>query len=222
MLLSVAAPMFSSAHTRGARGELEHLYALITDWALKAALPLIVFLLMFARPVLALFGRQFAELGTAPVEVLMMAQLVNLASGPNGNVAIMCGLERESFRVDVVMLLVTALLLAVLVPAFGLLGVAFSVLSNSIAHNVWTLLIVRTRLRIRWWDKRYLSWLAPGAAVLAVGWLAPRVIEPSTALALAIDLGAMYATFAGVSLLQGLHEDDRELIAHVRRQLAFK
>jgi O-antigen/teichoic acid export membrane protein len=222
MLLSVAAPMFSGAHARGARDELSHLYALITDWAVKAALPLVVFLTLFARPVLSLFGQQFAEVGALPLQIMMAAQLFNLASGPNGNVAIMCGLERDAFRVDVVMLLATAVLLAVLVPAYGLLGVAMSILANAILHNIWTLQIVRTKLQIRWWDRRYLSWVAPAVTVGVISLLAVRAIQTWSVPGLVFGLAAMYAAFSGVSYLQGLHSDDRELIAHIRRQLAFK
>lgn len=222
MLLSVAAPMFTSAYTRGARAELAHLYALITDWAVKAAFPLIAFLLLFARPVLALFGQPFAAAGTVPVQVLMVAQLFNLASGPNGNVAAMCGLEHEAFRIDVVMLLTTAVMLLVLVPAYGLLGVALSVLANSIFHNVWTLLVVHDKLGLQWWDKRYLSWIVPATVTCIVGYLAVRTISVSSAPVLALDLVVMYAAFTGVSLLQGLNDDDRELLAQVRRQLALR
>ncbi len=222
MLLSVAAPMFAGAHARGARDEQEHLYTLITDWAVKAALPLIVFLALFARPVLSLFGPQFAEVGALPLQIMLAAQLFNLASGPNGNVAIMCGLEREALRVDTVMLLATALLLLALVPAYGLLGVALSILANSILHNVWTLLIVRTKLHIHWWDRRYLSWIAPATAICVVGFLAARAVPSWTVPALVLGLVAMYGVFAGLSLLQGLHSDDRDLIAHIARHLALK
>jgi O-antigen/teichoic acid export membrane protein len=222
MLLAVAAPMFSAAHARGARDEQQHLYALITDWAVKAALPIIVFLSLFARPVLALFGQQFAEAGAVPVQLLMAAQLFNLASGPNGNVAAMCGLEREAFRIDVVMLLTTAVMLVLLVPAYGLVGVALGFLVNSVVHNAWTLLVVRTRLQIRWWDRRYVSWIAPTSAMCIVGFVAVRIIQIWTVSGLVLCLVALYATFASVSFLQGLHSDDRELIAHVKRQLAFK
>jgi O-antigen/teichoic acid export membrane protein len=120
------------------------------------------------------------------------------------------------------MLLATAVLLLILVPAYGLLGVALGVLANAILHNIWTLEIVRTRLRIRWWDRRYLSWLAPATAVGVIGLIAVREIQTWSVPALAFGLVAMYGAFAGVSFLQGLHSDDRELIAHIRRQLTFK
>lgn len=222
MLLSVAAPMFAGAHARGDRGEQEHLYALITDWAVKAALPLVVFLAIFARSVLSLFGQHFAQAGAVPVQILMAAQLFNLASGPNGNVAAMCGLEREAFRVDVVVLLMTAILLAALVPVYGLLGVALGVLANSVVHNTWTFLLVRTKLEIRWWDRRYLGWVVPATAMSIVGALAASTIHEWSAPFLVLGLVAMYAVFACATLLQGLHSDDRQLIAQIRRQLAFR
>jgi len=220
MLISVAAPMFASAHARDARTEQEHLYALITDWAVKAAFPLIVFIGLFAHPVLSLFGPQFADAGTLPVRILMVAQLFNLASGPNGNVAAMCGLEREAFHVDIAMMIATALLLALLVPTLGLTGAALSVLANSLGHNSWTLLIVRNKLDIRWWDRRYLRWVAPAAISAFVGVVAGAIVQAWNAPMLLLTLVGMYGAFAAITLLQGLHDDDRALIAHLKKQFA--
>jgi O-antigen/teichoic acid export membrane protein len=222
MLLSVAAPMFAGAHARRARSEQEHLYALTTDWAVKAALPLVAFLFFFARPTLSLFGAQFAVAGAAPLQVLLAAQLFNLASGPNGNMAVMSGLEREAFRIDLVTMGGTAILLLMLVPMFGLLGVALCVLANSIANNSWTLLLVRTKLEIRWWNRRYLSWTLPAIAAGGVGVLLSTLVASWNVVGLALALAGMYASFVAVSLLQGLHDDDRELISLVRTRLAFR
>jgi O-antigen/teichoic acid export membrane protein len=221
MLLSVSAPMFASAHARNARVEQEHLYALTTDWAVKVALPLIVFLLLFAHPVLLLYGKAFADAGTLPVQILMAAQLFNLATGPCGNIAMMSGLEREAFWIDTTTTIATLLLLVVLVPFFGLAGAALSTLAGSIANNSLALLLVHARLKIRWWDRRYLRWVLPAVLTIAGAVLALRVLIPSSAFALAAILLAMYAIFGGVTLAQGLHDDDRELIALARRNLGL-
>jgi O-antigen/teichoic acid export membrane protein len=222
MLLSVAAPMFAGAHARGARSEQEHLYALTTDWAVKAALPLVLFLSLFSRPVLALFGTSFAAAGALPLQVLMAAQLCNLATGPNGNLAMMSGLEREAFRIDLTTMAGTAILLLILVPMFGLFGVALCVFANSIANNAWTLLLVRAKLDIRWWNRRYISWVLPALATASIGLLLSASNASWNAAELALALASLYASFAVVSLLQGLHEDDRELIALVKTRLAFR
>ncbi len=221
MLLSVSAPMFSSAHARNARAEQEHLYALTTDWAVKLALPLIAFLLLFAHPVLLLFGKTFAEAGTLPVQILMAAQLFNLATGPCGNVATMSGLEREAFWIDMTTMSATLVLLVVLVPLFGLPGAALSTLAGSAANNSLALYLVRSRLKIHWWDRRYLRWIAPGILAIGAGVAALWLLQPSSAFVLAAVLLAMYAAFGGMTWLQGLHDDDREMIALVRKNLGF-
>ena len=107
-----------------------------TDWAVKLALPLVAFLLLFAHPVLLLFGKTFADAGTLPVQILMAAQVFNLATGPCGNVATMSGLEREAFWIDMATMIGALVLLVVLVPMFGLVGAAISTLVGTpIANN---------------------------------------------------------------------------------------
>ena len=221
MLLSVASPMFASAYARDARAEQQHLYALTTDWAVRTAIPLILFLSLFARPVLAMFGPNFANSGMIPLQILMLAQFFNLVTGPNGGLGMMSGLERELFRIDLATVTGTALLLAVSVPFFGLVAVAVCILGNSIANNLASLILVRAKLQIRWWNARYLRWLVPMLCTVGVALVFLFLVHGWTAVRLAVALLAMYGTFAIASLLQGLHEDDLELIRHVRQRLAF-
>ena len=221
MLLSVASPMFAGAHARDASSENEHLYALTTDWAVRTALPLIVFLAFFAWPVLTLFGPGFAQVGTIPLQVFMFAQFFNLASGPNGNMAMMSGLEREAFRIDIATMTGVVVLLAALIPMLGLLGVALSSLANSIATNIATLLLVRARLGIRWWNERYLRWLLPTICTAGAGLILRVAVAVWSPLELGIVLIGVYVVFGSVSLLQGLHQDDLELLRHIKQKLAF-
>ena len=220
MLLSVGAPMFASAHARTARSEQEHLFALVTDWAVRAALPLVLFLSLFAHPILVLFGKQFADEGALPTQIFVAAQMFNLATGPNGSVAWMCGLEGQVFKVDLIMRVSTAALLVALVPFFGLTGVALSVLANSIIINVWVNILVWRTLRIRWWNRRYMGWLLPGLASAVIGVALTWFVHEWTALLLLSALLALYVVFATANLLQGLHSDDRELLAQIAGRIS--
>ena len=49
-------------------------------------LPLVLFLLFFGRPVLALYGPEFADRGVLALKILVAAQFLGLLCGPNGNV----------------------------------------------------------------------------------------------------------------------------------------
>ena len=144
----------------------------MTDWAVRSALPLVLFLWLFGRDVLALYGPDFADIGTLPLRILIGAQFFNLLCGPVGNLAMMSGLEWESLRLDTIntMLLVAAS--AALIPAFGLTGVAVAYALAVVFMNVALMILVRRKLGIRWWDRRYLEWLLQCVAVFAVASIA--------------------------------------------------
>ena len=221
MLLSVSSPMFAAAHTRNDSAEREHLYGLVTDWAVTAALPLTVFLSFLAYPVLSLFGRDFADLGALPVRILMLAQLINLASGPTGNMAMMSGLERQVFKVHAATTAGTALSFCVFIPLFGLVGVALSFLLTAIASNIWMLAVLRHRLKLRWWNRRYLRWLVPGLLTAGLAALLRALVGAWDAAELILALLGLYAVFGVACVAQGLNDDDRTFIKLLKSRLQW-
>lgn len=222
MFLAVVAPMFSAAHARGDRAQAAHLYHLSTDWLVRASLPLLFFLALFAEPLLALYGPDFAAEGTLALWLLVAAQILNLGSGPVGNLLNMCGEERAMLRIGVWETVLTMLALAVLVPAFALPGTCASLALGTLFANSAGLYLAAHRLGIRWWDARFGRWLLPGALTVAAGlWLRSAGGSALGAFGLIGSLVVLYAVFHGTFLFQGLHEDDRELLRHVRTRFGL-
>lgn len=222
MFLAVAAPMFSAAHARGDIRERQHIYHLTTDWVVRLSAPLFIFFLIFSEPVLNLYGQEFVRQGKHALQILLLGQLVNLAFGPVGNLLNMSGKEAFMLRLlawDVAIFVVSVI---VLVPIFGLNGAALAIVISTIFQNVVALWVARSELGIRWADRRYLRWAAPLAASVAVGILIPELgTRDPGAMGLLMDLVLLYGVFHGVSLAQGLHEDDKELVRHMRAQLGL-
>jgi len=221
MFLSVAAPMFSAAHARGAPSEMQHIYHLTTDWVVRLSMPLFIFAFIFAAPLLRLFGPQFAAEGTIPLQVLLASQLVNLAFGPVGSVMYMSGMERRAVAISVYQMVVSVLALCVLIPAFGLVGASFAMCVSILFVNVFEFVVARKQIGLRWSDGRYLRWIVPTlaslAAALIVRWAGPAEVG---AVLLAAYLGCLYAIYHGISLIRGLHDDDRVLLRHFRDKFA--
>jgi O-antigen/teichoic acid export membrane protein len=215
MLLTVGTPMFSAAHSGDEAAERQHLYGLMTGWSVSASLPLILFLLLFGHEVLALYGDEFADWGATPLRILLGAQLLSLLCGPVGNVALMSGLERHCLGVDTVSIGLSTALLLFLVPSWGLLGAAAASALGIVFSNVAVMTLVRCKLRLHWWDRRYLAWLSQGAAALGVGVSGVMWLDPTGAAGLITILMAMYAVAAGATVLRGLHNDERDLLHHI-------
>lgn len=222
MFLAVAAPMFSAAHARDDKAELQHIYHLTTDWVIRLSAPLFIFFFLFAEPVLGLFGPGFAAEGVYPLWIILAGQLVNLAFGPVGNLMWLSGLEKRALRLSVYQMVLTTVGLLVLVPMFGLAGAALAISSAVVFINIAEYLAAKKQIALRWSDRRYLRWIAPALAACAAG-LAARLYGPSQAgpVWLITYLALLYGVFHGVSLLQGLHEDDRELLGHLRAKLGM-
>ena len=215
MLLVIGAPLFSAAHGGDNRAERQHIHHLMTDWVVRSSLPLAFFLCIFARDVLGLYGPVFADAGTVPLQILVAALAVTMLFGPIGNIAWMSGLEWQSLWISVMNTLLFGAGLVVLIPQFGLIGLALAYALAAAFERVTTMILVRRRLGIRWWSRRYLEWPLQWGAVCAVGFTALSLRKPLNAAELAVCLVAIYAAAIGVTFLRGLHEDDKQLLGHI-------
>ena len=215
MLLMAGAPLLSAAHARTDRTERQHIFCLMTDWSVRSALPLLIFLLLFGRPVLALYGSEFAERGALPLQILVVTQFFGLLCGPVGNVALMSGLERQTFYLSIASTAVMLIMLVVLVPRFELVGAAIALAFGIAFMNIGTTLLDRLILHMHWWDKRYLAWLPQASASLLLGVFVLYMHVPLKAVTLFAVLAAMYVLALAVNLTWGLHDDDRDLLRHI-------
>jgi len=217
MLLTVGAPMASAAHARNDAAERQHIYTLMTDWVVRASLPLILFFLIFDYPLLALFGPEFAAGGVDALRILVATMAINLAAGPCGNMALMCGLERYVVKFRALSIALQAALLVLLIPRFELLGAAIAIGATYVVSAVYTVYLVRRYLDLRWWDARFGRWILPALASALTGAVI-RFVGDGLPILIAGAL-AMYIVFALVNLAQGLHRDDKELLSHLRSRL---
>jgi O-antigen/teichoic acid export membrane protein len=216
MLIMVGAPMFAAAHSRNNAAERQHIYTLMTDWVVRASLPVLVFLVVFSQPVLRLFGPDFAAGGEVALLILVGAQFVNLVYGPVGNLAMMSGLERYGLRLNTITTCVGLTLEVLLVAFFGLVGAALASAVAWVLLNAFLLRAIRSHLGIRWYDPRFRRWILPTIGMSVVGLAIRESGIDMHAVRLVAILALMYAVFLIVSVAQGLHRDDKDLLRHLQ------
>jgi O-antigen/teichoic acid export membrane protein len=139
-----------------------------------------------------------------------------------GNALNMTGSERLLLRFDFLATVFSAAGLALLVPHYGLIGAAAVMAANNVLQNLAMLVAARRRLGLVWRDRRYVAWVLPLAVTLAVAgaalWFGPPAPGATWLLAYAV---IFYAVFHAVSLAQGLHADDKSLLAHLGGKLGL-
>ncbi|HTQ98369.1 MAG TPA: oligosaccharide flippase family protein [Candidatus Acidoferrum sp.] len=220
MFMAIASPMFAAAHARDDARERQHLYHLMIDWVVRPSAPLCMFLLLFAEPLLGLYRGDIAVQGSLALRILVVSQLINLVLGPLGTMLTLSGCERLLAKLNIVDQLVWIIGMIVLLPRYGLNGAVAMTAFTMVEQNVVLFVVAKRRLGMNWYDARFLRWTLPLTATLLTGlgahWVSGGELA---AIPLAAVLLLMYIVFAAVSLLQGLHEDDKTLLSHIVTRL---
>jgi len=131
-------------------------------------------------------------------------------------------MESQMLRISVVQVIITALGLLIFVPAYGLMGGACVLAAGIIFTNGAALYLAGKKMQLRWWNRRYLRWIAPAVVSCATGFGLLALESRPGPIGLVACLVILYVVFHGVFILQGLHDDDRELLNHLREKITGK
>lgn len=208
----IFSPMIAELHARGEHTMLAQLFRALVKWTLGLTLPLAAVMILFARPIMGIFGPDFAP-GWPVLVVGTFGQLVNCGVGSVGYLLLMSGHQQKLLRIQTVMAVILVAANLMLIPRWGLLGAASAGATVNIASNLWYLAEVHKSLGIRPSLRKYFA-LALPAAVMIVSLLLFRAVVSihwSAWEAVAAGLALGYLIFVGLSLLVALDPDDRDI-----------
>jgi O-antigen/teichoic acid export membrane protein len=163
-------PFVADLHARGERAQLDRLFKQITRWTMAATLPLFVVLAVTPGSALRLFGAEFGA-GQTALLILLLGQLVNVATGTVGFVLIMVGRTgwdlvvyalSVAFDIGAAVLLIGGL-------GLGMEGAAVAGASTMALSKLARLWLVWRFVHIQPFDRDYARLLIPTAAAVVVG-----------------------------------------------------
>ncbi len=210
----IFSPTIADLHSRGETELLGRIFQTLTKWILGLTLPLASVVIIFARPLMRIFGHDF-EVGWPILVIGTVGQLVNCGVGSVGYLLLMSGNQRRLIRVQATMAGVMVLLNLLLIPQWGITGAALGAALTNVVANAWYLRDVRVTLGLFPYNRSYLRLILPlvtTCALLLFLRLEFSAIRPEWTV-LAIGLLLAYLTFIGITLACGLKADD-QLIAH--------
>ena len=221
----IFSPTIAELHSSGQHALLGRLFQTLTKWIIGLTLPVASVVIIFARPIMSMFGRDF-ESGWPILIVGTLGQLVSCGVGSVGFLLLMSGNQNRLIRVQMVMTVVMVGLGLLLIPHWGIFGAAVAAAITTAGTNLWNLQQVRSALRLSPYNRSYVHLVLPIIAMLAVI-LATRMLLPIVHPQwLVVGLAGLlsYAAFLGTVLAFGLDPDDRLILDAVRQKgrLAFK
>lgn len=146
----VISPQIVRTWREGDRDSLQRLARQSSRGAFMIALPVGLGLIAFGRQIITLaFGSDYRDIAYAPMVILVIGQVINVAIGSCGMLLMMSGHERVTLRGQAAGLLMSILLAIFLIPPFQALGAAIAATVGLLTWNVILGLAVHRNLKIR-------------------------------------------------------------------------
>lgn len=206
----VFSPMIADLHTRKDFAMLGRLYRALTKWIVGLTLPLAITVMVFADPIMRIFGHDF-ETGWPVLIIGTAGQLVNCGVGSVGMLLLMSGHQQRLLRVQMMMAAVMTLACVALIPVWGVIGAAIAAAITNAGTNILNLLQVRKTLGLTPFNHSYLRLILPAAVttLIAVGLKSEAGLFRQAWIAIAVSMTASYLIFAAMVAMLGLDADDR-------------
>lgn len=208
----IFAPTIAELHAGNQNELLLRIYQTLTKWVLGFTLPLAFVIMIFARPLMEIFGREFGE-GSRVLVIATFGQLVNCGVGSVGQLLVMSGQQQKMMRGQAIAVPISLVLNFLLIPRMGLIGAAIAAMVTNALLNLLWLRDVKRTLSLFPSRHGYTSLLAPAAATLAAVWFTHSAFRGSVHYFLSVlaGLAAGYTVFALSAFALGLDSNDRML-----------
>jgi O-antigen/teichoic acid export membrane protein len=152
------APVIARMHARKDKMGLQHATERVAQATLLASAPLAGAFAIFPGVYLSIFGAGFS-IGSTALTILALAQAINAAAGPAGNVLLMTGHERAAVGGIVAGLFANLVLGVILVPPLGVTGGAIASGASLVLWNAVLVMLARRRVGV---NVTAFRWLAIG------------------------------------------------------------
>lgn len=215
----IFAPTIAELHARGDHALLRRIFQTLTKWVLGLTLPLVTMLLLFARPLMRIFGHDF-EAGWSVLAIGTVGELIDCAVGSVGFLLLMSGNERRLLRIQAAMGALIVVLNLLLIPRLGIIGAAVASSVANIVTNLWCLQNVHSTLGLFPYTRSYYRLIAPVAGGFAVLWWSRSLLHLfRPILVMGAALVAAYLVFGAIASLYGLDADDKLIVNAVWARL---
>lgn len=146
-LNSIAGPLISELFTRGERQKLQELAGRVSAWTFWPSLAIGLGLIVLARPVLGLFGSEFAA-ARIPLVVLVAGYVLASSVGSVAYLLDMTGYQDYTAKVVAMSSVLNIVLNVVAIPLLGAVGAAIATITSMMVWNLWLRRTVKRELAI--------------------------------------------------------------------------
>ena len=216
----VAMPIVSDLYHRRDYAQLDSLYQTVTKWSFSFNLPFLVTVLLFARPLLSIFGSDFGT-GAPSLIVLSLGILADAAIGIPGVLLSMTGRSKLHLLNSIVGVITTVSLSLLFIPRWGAFGAAIAAAVSLTVDNALALLEVFILYRLwpynRGFVKPLIASLMAAAITFGVNHWIPT--GPTLSFSLVFNIAVLWLSYAMGLMLLGISQEDKLILSTLKARL---
>lgn len=217
-----SSPIVSELHDKESMVQLGSFYQAMTKWGFTLNLPLFLISVVFAKPILSIFGQGFVD-GIMVLTILAGARLVDAGLGMGGALIDMTGHTRVKMFNAIFATIMTFGLSFLLVPSWGMVGAACVVLAETTIVGLACVTEVFVLFRLLPYDRHFVKPFIAGVIATSTALAMNKFLPAAASLAsLVINVAMLLAIYAGAILLLGLSQEDHIVLARLRERVGSR
>ncbi len=216
--ISIFMPLVSDLYHKRNLEELNALFKTTTRWIFLLSIPIFLIVMAFPRFIMLAFGSSYIS-GAVILEILAVAQLINISTGPVGMVLKMTGRQDLDLLNGVVLVVLNIVLNLWLIPIYGVRGAAFATCFSIAMMHILRLIEVFRFLKLFPYDMRYLKPIAAGLMSALMLILSGTLFKSSQWYVLFTQVVLLLFVYGAVLLIAGLDGEDRMVVEMLKKKL---
>lgn len=211
-------PTMSGLFARNEKTILEKLLKTATKWIFTISLGMFFILLIYAEPILSIFGAEYAK-GKSILLALIIGQLVNVSAGSNGQLLVMSGRSKLALINSVIMFIIMGLSGVILIPKYGAFGSAIALAITSIIINIIMFFQVLILEKIHPYKRNFIKPIIAGISSFIFVKYYASLISLSTLYAITTGMIIYCLLFILILYILRFDEEDKVIFDAVKQKL---
>jgi O-antigen/teichoic acid export membrane protein len=215
---NISTPIIADFYTRGEMGQLKKLYQTTTKWVVMFNIPLFLTFVIFAKPILSIFGADFMTGATALI-IMSIGNLVYTGTGLGANILDMTNHTKFNSANSAFMVVITIASDLLLIPRWGVIGAAAASAFSTVIVNVVCLIEVYVLLKIHPYGRDILKPVFAGSITAGAAYLLNQIMVLPPLLQLLVGSGILWGVYALILTRLGLSDDDTLILTNMRSRI---
>lgn len=220
-IAGISAPIMADLHSRREASQLKAFYKTTTRWLVMFNLPLFLTVVIFATPLLSIFGADF-ESGATALMILAVGTLVYTGTGVGATVLDMTDHPKVNSINSAFAVFIAIGLDLLLIPLWGVVGAATASALATVLINVVCLLEVFFLDHMLPYERNVLKPVVAGLVSAAVTCLINERLTLVPLLELMVGTAVLWSVYALTLIALGVSAEDLVVVNRVRSRLKFR